>query len=130
MSSRSRTYVGTYTANLNTYGSAVAQLSTLLSESYSSGREGEFVTGLSITNNTDETYNTSITSDGGNTILVSSTRLLPRTTTQILTANDKLSLNSDTLVIGLQGATGRNPSAVGNTGQVSVAITYTFIRES
>lgn len=130
MSSRSRIYVGTYTANLNTYGTNVAQLSTLLSESYSSGREGEFVTGLSITNNTDETYNTSITSDGGNTTLVSSTRLLPRTTTQILTANDKLSLNSDTLVIGMAGLTGRNPNATGNTDQVSVAITYTFIRES
>jgi hypothetical protein len=130
MSSRSRTYVGTYTANLNTYGTTVAQLSTLLSESYSSGREGEFITGLSITNNTDETYNTSITSDGGSTTLVSSTRLLPRTTTQILTANDKLSLNSDTLVIGLSGIAGRYPSATGNTDQVSVAITYTFRRES
>ncbi len=130
MSSRSRTYVGTYTANLNTYGTAAAQLSTLLSELYSSGREGEFVTGLSITNNTDETYNTSITNDGGSTTLVSGTRLLPRTTTQILTANDKLSLNSDTLVIGLSGITGRNPSATGNTDQVSVAITYTFRRES
>ncbi len=130
MSSRSRTYVGTYTANLNTYGTSVAQLSTLLSESYSSGREGEFVTGLSITNNTDETYDTSITSDGGNTTLVSGTKLLPRTTTQILTANDKLSLNSDTLTIGFQGKSGRNPSAVGNTSQVSVAITYTFRRES
>ena len=129
-------FTGTWTAALDTYG-ASATFNTYTAETYTgsfpsstSDVYGEYIQGVSITNNTDEVYQVVVTDTSNPTVykFVDGLRLLPRTTTQLFTANDKLQLNTQSIKFVLSGPTGQQPSSTSRSGQVCVAVTYMIRR--
>lgn len=125
-------YTGTWTDSLDSYSTA-KYFSTQNAESGSTTPadadvDGEFIQGVSITNNTDEIYTIDV-KDGANFVSFAvGTRLLPRTTLQLFTANDKIQLSGRSLKFELSGPTGQEPYQTSNSGQVCAAVTYTIRR--
>ena len=129
-------YTGTWTGALDNYGSSVT-FNTFLAETHASSFPsptsdvyGEYIQGMSITNNTDEVYQVDVKDTASPTVytFVSGLKLFPRTTTQLFTANDKLQLNTQSIKFVLNGPTGQQPSSTSRSGQVCVAVTYTMRR--
>lgn len=129
-------YTGTWTGALDTYGSSVI-FNSFLAEGHASSFPsptsdvyGEYIQGISITNNTEEVYQVDVLDTASSTVykFVDGLRLFPRTTTQLFTANDKLQLNSQSIKFVLDGPTGQQPSSTSRSGQVCVAVTYTIRR--
>lgn len=131
-------YTGTWTDSLDTYGdgfgvtfnAVTAEGHTTSFPSSTSDVYGEFIQGVSITNNTDEVYRVDVKDTTSPTYytFVDGLRLLPRTTTQLFTAKDRLQLNTQSMKFVLSGTTGQQPSSTNNSGQVCVAVTYTIRR--
>jgi len=129
-------FTGTWTAALDAYGTNTT-FNVVTAEGYTtsfpssiSDVYGEYIQGVSITNNTDEVYQVSVKDTASTTYyrFVEGLRLLPRTTTQLFTAKDKLQLNTQSMDFVLSGPTGQQPSSTNRSGQVCVAVTYTIRR--
>tara|TARA_A200000159_G_C7335147_1_gene344757 strand:+ start:1810 stop:2223 length:414 start_codon:yes stop_codon:yes gene_type:complete len=129
-------YTGTWTAALNTYGHTAtfnivtAEGHTTSFPSATSDVYGDYIQGVSITNNTDEVYQVDVRDTASTTHyrFVDGLRLFPRTTTQLFTAKDRLQLNTQNMAFVLDGPTGQQPSTTNRSGQVCVAVTYTIRR--
>ncbi len=129
-------YTGTWTGALDTYGANVT-FSTFLAEGHASTFPsptsdvyGEYIQGVSITNNTEEVYQVDVIDTASPTYykFVDGLRLFHRTTTQLFTAKDRLQLNTQSMNFVLSGPTGQQPSFTSRSGQVCVAVTYTIRR--
>jgi hypothetical protein len=121
-------YIGTHTISLDSAATNYT-FGTAITEGYTANG-AEWIQGISITNNTDEFYGITLRTGDQTKTFCSNTRLLPRSTLQIFTTNDKLQLQGNDLRFNLQSATGQYPNQNSNTDEVVAAITYKFSRNT